>query len=264
MPLRVAPCPKCQHPLVFGERSCRTCGQVFNYGTRNPPEPSFPQMVEALRAAGYPPPSLDEPVRTPSGPPRSPAPAAPAPHPRSIPDGAPVADATAPGAPAMAGLETGRFASVGYVAIEDVPGFMDSGIYRAFTPDAVNVTPVAGMETGRATEVGEVRVQRIAEVEPTAKDAVGAVSTQEVPGIFHSDFLKAPEVPLRTQAVEGLEASPSTQSRRRPKSEASAAPKGKGRARSAEDLGRALCLCGETHRLPRCPACGTPHPDAGG
>lgn len=258
MPLRVAPCPKCQHPLVFGERSCRTCGQVFNYGTRNPPEPSFPQMVEALRAAGYPPPSLDGPVLTPVAPARSAAPAAPAPHPRSIPDGAPVSDA-----PAMAGLETGRFASVGDVAIEDVPGFMDSGIYRAFTPGSVDVAPVAGMETGRANEVGEVRVQRIAEVEPTAKDAVGAVRTEEVPGIFHSDFLKAPEVPLRTQTIEGLEASPSSQVRRRPKAEAPAATKGKGRARSAEDLGRTLCLCGETHRLPRCPACGTPHPDAG-
>lgn len=258
MPLRVAPCPKCQQPLVFGERSCRTCGQVFNYGARNPPEPTFAQMVEALRAAGHPPPRLDEeaPPASPRPTLRSAAPPAPAPHPRSVPSGAPVDDA-----PAIAGLETGRFASVGDVAIEDVPGFMDSGIYRSFTPDSVNVQQVAGLETGRAADVGEVRVQRVPEVEPTVKEAVGAVRTEEVPGVFHSDFLKAPDVPLRTQTIEGLEASPRGPERRKPAAVAKAqGPKGVRKA--AVDLGRVLCQCGEAHRLSRCPSCGTPHPDA--
>lgn len=251
MPLRVAPCPKCQSPLVFGERACRSCGQVFNYGARNPPEPTFPQMVEALRAAGHPPPSLDDDVPVARPAPARVAPQAPAPHPRSVPSGAPVSDV-----PLMAGIDTGRFASVGDVAIEDVPGFMDSGIYRAFTPGQVAVETVAGLDTGRAAEVGEVRVARIADVESTAKDAVGEVSTQDVPGIFHSDFLRAPDAPVRAQIIDGLEPSPSGPERRRPATGA----KGKGAAKA--EMRRIMCQCGETHQLPRCPSCGTRHRDA--
>jgi hypothetical protein len=249
MPLRVAPCPKCQQPLVFGERSCRTCGQVFNYGTRNPPEPSFAQTVEALRAAGFPPPSLDDDAHAPVAamPTRPPAPAA-----RSVPSGAPVRDV-----PEMPGIETGRFASVGAVAIEDVPGFMDSGIYRAFTPSDVRVQPVAGLDTGRAEEVGAVRVQRVAEVEATVRDAVGEVRGQDVPGLFHSDFLRAPDAPVRAPAIEGLEVSPRGLERK-----GKPVPATKAKRKGQADLARVRCQCGESHHLPRCPACGTRHRDA--
>lgn len=268
MPLRVAPCPQCAQPLVFGERECRHCGQGFDYGARNPPEPSFMQVVEALRAAGHRPPSLDEPE-----PPRRPAPAPtaprPAPHPRSIPSGAPVED-TPPrrDPPMMEGLDTGRFAATGDVVPDDIPGLQDSSLFRAFTPDKVNVAPVAGLDTGRLESVGEVRVQRVQDVETTAKDKVGEVETQDVPGIFHSDFLRAPDVPLRIDRVDGLE--PSTRAASPAKAKAgkidrtgeTAGQKKRRIADRDEALTPTLCPCGTTHRLPRCPSCGTAHKDA--
>lgn len=260
MPLRVAPCPSCQRPLVFGERSCRTCGQAFNYGARNPPEPTFAQLVEALRAAGHAPPSLDDavPHTAPQNAAYRGAPVAPAPHPRSIVSGAPVMDPPAPAIPTITGLESGRFERVGEVQVDDIPGFIDSTLYAAFTPKQVNTAPVAGLDTGRAVEVGQVRVAPLQGVEATAKDAVGEVPVEDIPGLFHSDFLRAPNVPLHTQAVEGLE----TSRRAEPAPGATAAP-GK-RQRNTDDLDNCTCSCGTTHHLPRCPSCGTPHRGAGG
>lgn len=258
MPLRIAPCPRCQRPLVFGERNCRSCGQAFNYGARNPPEPTFAQVVEALRAAGHPAPSLDE-----SAAPAAAqaaylgAPAAPAPHPRSIPSGAPVNDLPAPAGPAIAGLDSGRFERVGEVRVDDIPGFIDSSLYAAFTPKHVETAPVAGLDSGRAVEVGQVRVAPVQGVEPTAKDAVGEVPVEDIPGLFHSDFLRAPEVPLRTQSIDGLEVSVSA-------ARATAAGKPAARRKGSKELGNCTCNCGTTHRLPRCPSCGTPHRDADG
>lgn len=254
MALRVAPCPKCQSPLVFGERNCRTCGQAFNYGARNPPEPSFAEVVEALRAGGHAPPSLDSevPRAVPPNAAYRAATPAPAPHPRSIPSGAPVSDA-----PTMAGLDTGRFEPVGEVSIPDIPGFVDSSLYRAFTPAHVDVQQVADLDTGRAADVGAVRVQLVPGVEPTAKEAVGAVPTEDIPGIFHSDFLRAPEVPIIVAAIDGLERSPRAEHRT-----SATGPAGRRKGRSAGELEPCTCNCGTTHRLPRCPSCGTRHRDA--
>ena len=254
MALRIAPCPKCQRPLVFGERNCRTCGQAFNYGTRDPPEPSFAEVVEALRAGGHAPPTLDDAVAVapPVNAPYRTAAPAPAPHPRSIPSGAPVSDV-----PTMAGLDTGRFEPVGDVRVDDIPGFVDSSLYRAFTPAHVDVQQVADLDTGRAADVGAVRVQLVPGVEPTAKEAVGAVATEDIPGIFHSDFLRAPEVPIIVAAIDGLERSPRASHRT-----STAAPAGKRQGKSAGAFEPCTCNCGTTHRLPRCPSCGTPHRDA--
>ena len=249
MPLRVAPCPRCQRPLVFGERTCRGCGQPFNYGTRNPPEPSAADVAEALRAAGHLPVGAAPAAPAPTpGAHRGAAPA-PAPHPRSIPQGAPVGDV-----PELAGIDSGRFAPVGDVSVDDIPGFVDSTLYASFTPKQVAVAQVAGLDTGRADQVGEVRAALVPGLEATGRDLVGAVPTEDVPGLFHSDFLRAPEVPLARERIEGLEVSP----RGRPTA-ASASARGARKGRGSDELPTITCMCGTAHRLPRCPSCGTRH-----
>ncbi|MCC7071348.1 MAG: hypothetical protein IT383_08495 [Deltaproteobacteria bacterium] len=233
--------------MVFGERTCRGCRQPFNYGTRNPPEPSAAEIAEALRAAGHAGPGPHAPAPPPSQAPNRGAPAAPAPHPRSIPSGAPVRDA-----PALAGLETGRFEQVGAVLADDIPGFIDSSLYAAFTPKHVDVAPVSGLDPGRADDVGAVRVAAVPGLEATGRDQVGAVPTEDVPGLFHSDFLRAPDLALAPGTIEGLEASPRAA---RTPAGAKAGRRGKG----TDELPAITCQCGTIHRLPRCPSCGTRH-----
>src|SRR5437879_5911903 len=72
MALRVAGCPRCKNPLVFGEVICRSCGQTFQYGANPPPTPTTAQIAEALAAAGVP-------VPRGTGQPGAPQPSAPQP-----------------------------------------------------------------------------------------------------------------------------------------------------------------------------------------
>ncbi len=52
MTLRLAPCPRCQHSVVFGERACRHCAQSFDYGPSAPDEPSAQAIAAALATIG--------------------------------------------------------------------------------------------------------------------------------------------------------------------------------------------------------------------
>jgi hypothetical protein len=251
MPLKVAACPVCKSPLVFGERRCRKCGQSFNYGASAPPPPSFAQIVEALSAAGHeipmelfgddPPLPPAKPAASAGGPVRGGA-AAPQ-TPQRPPE---------PKVPTMEGLDTGRFKSVGDVQGENIPGFIDSSLFAKFTPEHVDATPIFGLDTGRA-EVGEVRVQQAPGIEMTSVDDVGEVQTTNISGIFHSDFLKAPPVPVQTGTLEGLDISPSV-TRAKP-------TKKDDKQKKTDELRAIVCRCGETHPYPRCPSCGTIHRD---
>src|SRR5688572_28770260 len=233
MPLKVAACPVCKQPLVFGERKCRNCGQVFQYGAAPPPEPSFSEIAAALRAAGQPVPdylTFDE------------APAPPRPAPASRPAAPPIgqpARAAPPqrraDVPQLEGLDTGRFKSIDVVQTEDIPGFIDSSLFAQFTPKEVDVAPVFGLETGRV-EVGEVRAIPSVDVDHTARPDVGEVVTTQVSGIFHSDFLKAPPVPIDAGGLEGLEQSPSTA---RPRAATADAPAGT-KAKKQRELARVV------------------------
>jgi hypothetical protein len=234
MPLRVAACPRCKGALVFGEKACRSCGQTFQYGANAPPTPTFQQIVEALAAAGLPLP----PGATPTPPTR-----------------------TENANPFDNAIESGRFKPTGQVMTEEIPGFIDSSLFAAFTPDHVDVTPVFGLETGRSAEVGEVAVAFTPGVEHTAKDAVGEVFTEPVSGIFHSDIF-AFRGDVVTTNVDGFEPSPSATPPPKAKAQQAATTTATGKKKKQE-FARSMCSCGEIHNLDRCPACGRPHKDSG-
>jgi hypothetical protein len=139
--------------------------------------------------------------------------------------------------PELPGLDTGRAQQVGAVSVEDIPGFQESSMFAAMTPAHVTTQAVAGLETTAQAKVGDV----FAAPQPS--------------GLFHSDFMKAPEgVP--TQQIDGIEGHPASGTRT-----AKAAPaKGKGKKGGVE-LEKVVCRCGEPHRLSHCPSCGTIHPD---
>ena len=112
MSLRTAPCPSCADTIVFGERRCRSCGTAFDYGATPPPEPTAAQVFDAL--AGMPTVSVVQ----------RPAEAA---------------------VPTLPGLDTGRY-DVGEVEADDVPGLIDSTLFRAMTPETVDVAPISDLE----------------------------------------------------------------------------------------------------------------------
>lgn len=234
MPLRVAACPRCNSALVYGERQCRGCAQTFQYGAPEPPIPTGAQILEALRAAGV---AVPMPPSTtpPASPPTSVAP--------------------------LPGLDTGRFEDPGQVRVEDIPGLIDSTLFRAFTPAEVQTAPVAGLDVGRFDEVGPVAPAFTPGLEVTPRDDVGEVFVQPVMGLFRSDIYRGPD-DVATQPLEGFEPtfeadSPAAGRASRPAR--AEGPKARGWV-ADEDLEKVLCRCSEVHRLPRCPACGTPHP----
>lgn len=51
MNFRVVSCPVCQGQVVVGEPTCRSCGQLFNYGASPPPVPTPAQIHQALAQA---------------------------------------------------------------------------------------------------------------------------------------------------------------------------------------------------------------------
>jgi hypothetical protein len=248
MALRTAPCPQCKTVIVFGERACRSCGLVFNYGASAPPEPTEAEVFDALLSA--------QPAATSPKPAPELAPA-PAPAPAPVPPAArpaPVSTQTAPREPAVAtmpGLDTGRF-SVGDVDVDDVPGLIDSTLFASFTPAHVDVAPIPGLEVNRV-DTADVRVVPL-DVDHGRVDDVGEVATQAIPGIYGSDMF-ADHVDI----AAGGEASPSLEVshirvRAKP-SEARAVV-------DEQNLRTIACMsCGTMHSRTRCPACATPHTD---
>jgi hypothetical protein len=296
MALRVAPCPRCKSALVFGERQCRSCGQTFQYGMPEPPIPSPGQIVEALSAAGIAPPPevvalaearangaprpsmrpsmpVGPPGARPSMRPASPVSAAATPAARPAPAPAsaqPPGPGPAPAivgrplldGPTLEGLDTGRFADPGAVEGQDIPGFVDSSLFRGLTPARVAPQPVPDLDVGRFGDVGEVLPTSTPDLEQTARDDVGEVYVQRVSGVFGSDvYGRSGEV--TTRLIDDFEptfAAPAKAPSPASSTASTAAPRaGKGGADS--ELRLVVCKCTERHRLPRCPACGTAHPD---
>jgi hypothetical protein len=223
MALRTAPCPTCGNTIVFGERRCRGCGTTFDYGASPPPEPTPAQVFDALAAA--------------SGAPSMAATTPPAPPP--APDVAP-----------LAGLDTGRF-EVGEVPIVDVPGLIDSTLFKAMTPDHVDVAPISGLEpTTQAGGDVPVATAPIPGLEARA-DAVGAVDVAPVPGLFGSDLFRT-DVDIGAGAAAAgdvLEVSPNAARRRT--------------TVDSDGPRRVVCpSCSTVHFVARCPVCGTAAPPA--
>ncbi len=159
----------------------------------------------------------------------------------------------------MEGLDTGRF-SVGEVEVEDIPGFIDSSLFKAMTPDHVDVDAVPGLEITR-TEVGEVRAIARVDVDSGRADVGDVEQLAGIPGIYGSDMFKTD-----VDIAAGGDASPmleTTTLKVRSKQPASATASKK--KLSDDDLPRIVCNnCGSTHQKPRCPSCATAHPLAQG
>jgi len=239
MSLRTAPCPTCKSTIVFGERRCRACGMPFDYGAAPPPEPTAAQVFDTLSLLGAAPPAPPRP--TPVAPP-APAPSR-APAPPSTPPRRVDADA-------MPGLDTGRY-EVGEVEIEDVPGFMDSTLFKSMTPDHVDAAPIPGLEITRQTGGdAAVRPEVIPGLEGRAED-VGEVFPAAIPGLFGSDLFQAGVDVAAGASASGefLDVTPNA-----------------GRVIKDKDHGkvRTICAtCSSVHFLSRCPSCGTAAPDRG-
>jgi hypothetical protein len=260
MPLRVAPCPRCRQPIAYGERKCRNCAQVFDYGPGGPPEPTWRQVEEALRAAAMP--QAAQPAQ--AHPQAQPSAQAPARTPRRyIPE--PSADAepeeeahdTEEGPRPLLGIDRGRFEPTGDVRSHDLPGLIDSELFRASTNVPVAAPLIPGLDAGRFEPAPEVRVALIPGLE-TSEPAKDAFAVPMISGVFHSDIYKTTaEVPVAR--IDGVEPSPSAM---RPRASAG---KGKGAKRPLRDdeLSRIVCRCGELHRLPLCPQCGLVHRERG-
>lgn len=198
---------------------------AFDYGASPPPEPTSAQVFDALAGAS----AASTPPTTTTTPP------------------APIASTASEG-PTLAGLDTGRF-EVGEVPIDDVPGLIDSTLFKAMTPDHVDVTPLSGLEL--TMQVGgdvPVTPTHIPGLEARADD-VGAVDVAPVPGLFGSDLFRT-DVDIGAGAAAAgdiLEVSPNA-ARRKTK---------------AVDDGprRVVCAsCSTVHFLARCPSCGTAAP----
>ena len=224
--LRTAPCPRCQALVVFGERQCRSCAMPFDYGANPPPEPSAAVVFDVLMSVELPPQAAIMP-RPSSGPVTVAQPASAA------------ANDTMPR------LDTGRQAPVGDVATEDIPGFVDSTLFAAWTPPNADVATMPGLEVTRQAEV-QVHTTMLAGIDSTPVP-VGDVVTQAVPGLFGSDVFRTD-----VDVAAGASASPSLDVtiNSRP-------------ARPTPALLRVSCpSCATMHAQSRCPSCGTAAPSA--
>jgi len=221
MSLRTAPCPRCQALIVFGERKCRSCAMPFDYGPNPPPEPSADAVLDVLMSVELPP-----------------LPGAPA-----TPVQRPVASADVGTLP---GLDTGRQAAVGDVDTEEIPGFIDSTLYAAWTPRTVDVATMPDLEVTRQADVA-VHTRMMSDIDGQPIP-VGDVVTEAVPGLFGSDLFRA-----GVDIAAGASASPSldvtTNSRPTKKPSSSSGRK-------------VICAtCATIHQLSRCPSCGTAAPE---
>jgi hypothetical protein len=214
MSLRTAPCPSCGNTIVFGERRCRSCGTTFDYGATPPPEPTAAQVFDAL--AGVP---IVSAVHRP----------------------------VEPDVPTLPGLDTGRY-EVGEVQLDDIPGLVDSTLFRAMTPEYVDVVPMSGIERTMQAEVDVPLAVAVIPGLDTRIDAVDVADIAPVPGLFGSDVFRT-DVDISAGAAAAgdiLEVSPNAARRSRIDDDASR---------------RSVCpSCSTIHFRRRCPSCGTAAP----
>lgn len=231
--LPVAPCPRCRQPVVYGERKCRACQQPFDYGASAPPEPSEQQVAHVVAQ-----------LRAQIAAQRAQA--------QQQPQAAPPA---APSGGAADFVDSGRFdeATARDVEPDEIPGFVDSSLFAAFTPKTVQVAAVDGLEQTSQQDVGEVFVQRSADVVPTRAAEVGEVSTEEIPGFVDSSlFAKFTPAEVQAQHVDGLETGPALR-KAKPK-----AARGAGEPADDFEMDEIRChSCGSKSKVYRCRACGT-------
>ncbi len=224
MSLRTAPCPRCQALIVYGERQSRSCALPFDYGPNPPPEPSADAVVDVLMSVDLPPLPGAPAVTAPS----------PAAQPRDVDVGT------------MPGLDNGRSADVGDVVSEDIPGFIDSTLFAAYSPADVDIGTMPGLEATRQADV-QVRTRMLSDIDGQPVP-VGDVVTQPVVGLFGSDLFRAD-----VDVAAGASASPSLDvtTNSRP-------------TKAANTVGRrVICAtCATIHQLSRCPSCGTAAPES--
>lgn len=239
MPLATAPCPKCRTLLVYGQRQCLRCGERFDYGASPPPEPTPQQIHEALAHAGGP---------------AAPAAAPPAPPPPVAPQ-PPLAPAAVQAQAAAEEdlIDRGRYddSQAAQVHAEEIPGFIDSTLFAAFTPKEVAVERIADLESTQVEDAGApttIEPQAL-ELEQTSFQAVGDVQGEDIPGFIDSTLFKAfTPAEVQTETPDGLEVLPTAFSTRA----GTATP-----ARAAADDELEPCSdCGARHDRVVCPACG--------
>ncbi len=147
-------------------------------------------------------------------------------------------------------VDRGRYddVSAAPVQTEDIPGFVDSTLFKAFTPDVVEVDRIEGLEQTSYDAAGAAVVAtEYVPVEHTAQASVGAVSVEDIPGFVDSTLFKAftPDV-VESEAVEGLEVS-----------ESAAASRARPTKKRSDDGGLRACSdCGTPHDKVICPSCG--------
>lgn len=240
--LPTAPCTQCRRIVVYGQRSCMQCGASFQYGPQPPPEPTPAQIQEALATAlATQPAAVSTPpsVASPSGP--------PPPHPPS-----PVVPGYGgPGGPSNAffeeAVDTGRYdhTTKAQVTPEAIPGFVDSTLFKAFTPRHVETERVEGLEATGFVPVREAPPGDFVPLETTSYGEVGLVATEAIPGFVDSTLFKAftPST-VQTENVDGFEAGTSATSLR------------PARRRTPGETDTACSQCGTLHQSTLCPTCG--------
>jgi hypothetical protein len=133
---------------------------------------------------------------------------------------------------------------------------LDTGRFRSAAPQPVLVDSLPDIERA-AVAVPDVSVAPVPDLERHAAPAVGDVLAPVPSGLFHSDFMRAPEG-VDAPLLDAVEPSPSTPRPKPTPRNVTSGKDAKGRSRRREpELDKILCRCGETHRLSRCPACGT-------
>lgn len=262
-PLRTAPCPRCQTIVVFGQRSCHHCDLVFAVQP-GAPAPDFTALRAALTAAYHQAQAagnagLAEAVRASAtrlmaraaaatqAPVAPPAPVSTPPAPamppeQAVPAAAGTASAEVPGSFA---IERTAHAAVEATAGDAIPGFIDSTLFAAHTPDEVQTEAVPGLIDSTlfaAYTPDEVQTEAVPGLERTGQAAVEVAAGPPPEGFIDSTLFGAyAQGDAATDALEGIERTGGTRKRRR---------------KRVVETGRVCRDCGTPMPSTLCPACG--------
>jgi hypothetical protein len=237
--LQLAPCPRCQAAVVYGERNCRHCGQDFDYGSAAVPIPDIHTIRAALMAYGLPAPEppvldLDAIMNAP--------PAAAPPVPTRPPE--PVYD---DGGLSSLVERTGHV-DAGAVVDERIPDLIDSTLYRSMVPAVVPVEFVEGLESTHVEVTSDVAIdlETVSVLDTGRFDGSrdAAVVREDIPGFVDSTLYAAyAQGPVETEVVPDLE----IMGAMRPKQVVAARKK---------DDPIPCSDCGTSFAGTRCPSCG--------
>lgn len=160
--LPTAPCPSCRSLVVFGERTCRGCGQRFDYGQHGTQVPPIPTLEQVAFALG---------VQLPTQPTRPPQ-AAQVPSPSALLDDLDLfADdhiANLPTTPKKSvsmtqqntWLETTQLPMTEIAQhidqVERLAGLIDSTLFAQFVPEHIEIYPLAALEPSPSQMLWEI------------------------------------------------------------------------------------------------------------